>query len=76
MPTLTFELTDLEQNVLAHEARSVEDWIENLVTWQARLAQDEVVESEMTRMLADPTVTSIPPTKEAIFAAYVSSQQQ
>ena len=76
MPTLTFELTDLEQKVLAHEARSVHDWIENLVTWQARLAQDEVVEAEMTRMLADPATTSIPSSKEDIFAAFVSNQQQ
>lgn len=76
MPILTFELTDLEQKVLAHEARSVHDWIENLVTWQARLAQDEVVESELTRMLADPATTSMPSSKEAIFAAFVSNQQQ
>jgi hypothetical protein len=68
MPQITFELTDIEAMVLAHIALDPLDYIDNLATWQARLAMYEVVEAETARMIADPNTTSIPATREEIIA--------
>ncbi len=66
MPQITFELTDTEAMVLAHIALDPLDYIDNLATWRARLAMDEIVAIEMERMLADPNTATIPATKEEI----------
>lgn len=66
MPQITFELTDTEAMVLAHIALDPLDYIDNLATWRARLAMDEIVAMEMERMLADPNTATIPATKEEI----------
>jgi hypothetical protein len=60
MPQITFELTDLEATILGHIALDPLDFIDNLATWQANLAMDEIVESEIQRMIADPNTTTIP----------------
>lgn len=66
MPQITFELTDTEAMVLAHIALDPLDFIDNLATWQANLAMDEIVQSEIDRMLADPNTPTIPSTREEI----------
>jgi hypothetical protein len=66
MPQITFELTDTEAMVLAHIALDPLDYIDNLATWRARLAMEEIVAIEMERMLADPNTATIPATKEEI----------
>lgn len=66
MAQIIFELTDLEAQVLAHIAADPEDWLQNLVDWQVRLAKDEIVESEIARMIADPNCPAIPSDKDEI----------
>ena len=66
MPTITFELSDLEAKVFEHIANNPQEWIENVVRHQVELAKDEVVVSEKQRMLADPEVTHMPSTRDAI----------
>ena len=68
MPQITFELTDVEAMVLAHIALDPLDYIDNLATWQARLAMDEIIEAETARMIADPNTTTIPSSREEIVA--------
>lgn len=66
MPQITFELTDIEAMVLAHIALDPLDFIDNLTTWQANLAMDEIVQKEIERMIADPNTPTIPSTREEI----------
>lgn len=67
MPQIQFELTDFEDKVLATSMASVQDWLENLCTWQARLVMDSVVDTEIQSLLADPTVQTIPSNRNEIF---------
>ncbi len=68
MPQITFEMTDTEAMVLAHIALDPLDYIDNLATWRARLAMDEIATREIKRRLADPTWTEpIPADKMAVF---------
>jgi hypothetical protein len=66
MPQITFELTDLEATILGHIALDPLDFIDNLATWQANLAMDEIVDAEVQRMLADPNTTTIPSDRQEI----------
>jgi hypothetical protein len=66
MPQITFEMTDTEAMVLAHIALDPLDYIDNLATWRARLAMDEIVEMEIARMIADPNTPTIPSSREEI----------
>lgn len=66
MPQITIELTDVEAMVLAHIALDPLDFIDNLATWRARLAMDEIVEMEVARMIADPNTPTIPSSPEEI----------
>ena len=77
MPTITIELTDAEVKAMEHVAVSVQDWAENALKNRARIAMDEIYNSEVARMTADPTVTAIPADKEAVvLAADIKSAQQ
>ena len=66
MPTITFELSDLEAKVFEHIANNPQEWIENCVRHQVELVKDEIVVAEKQRMLADPEITHIPATRDAI----------
>jgi hypothetical protein len=66
MSQITFELTDLQATILGHIAMDPLDWIGNIVEWQANIATDEIVEMEVQRMLADPTITTIPSDRNQI----------
>ena len=77
MPTITIELTDAEVKAMEYVALSVQDWAENALKNRARQAMDEIYNSEVTRMTADPDITSIPADKEAVvLAADIKSAQQ
>ena len=69
MTTYTIELNDAEVKAMEFVALSVQDWIDNAVSNRARQAMDEIYNSEVARMTADPTVTSIPADKEAVVLA-------
>ncbi len=59
MKTITFEITDVEQKVLAASARLPQDWVENAVNHLISLAKDEIVQKELARMIEDPNVVAI-----------------
>ncbi len=69
MTTYTIELTDAEVKAMEYVAVSVQDWADNALQNRARQAMDEIYNSEVARMTADPTVTSIPADKEAVVLA-------
>ena len=50
MPTITFELSDLEAKVFEHVANNPQEWIENCVRHQVELVKDEVVVAEKQRL--------------------------
>jgi len=60
MTTYTIELTDAETKAMEYVAVSVQDWADNALKNRARIAMDEIYQSEVTRMTEDPTVTAIP----------------
>ena len=65
----TIELNDAEVKAMEFVALSVQDWIDNAVSNRARIAMDEIYNSEVQRMTNDPTVTAIPADKEAVVLA-------
>ena len=64
--TYTISITDAEKKALEYIAFSVQDWIDNAVDNRARQAIDEIYNSEVARMTADPSITSIPADKDQV----------
>ena len=69
MTTYTITLTDAEVKAMEYVAFSVQDWADNALQNRARQAMDEIYDSEVARMTADPDITSIPADKEAVVLA-------
>ena len=69
MTTYTIELTDAETKAMEYVAVSVQDWADNALKNRARIAMDEIYQSEVTRMTEVPTITAIPADKEAVVLA-------
>ena len=69
MTTYTITLTDAEVKAMEYVAFSVQDWADNALQNRARQAMDEIYDTEVARMTADPTITSIPADKEAVVLA-------
>jgi hypothetical protein len=67
--TYTVSITDSEKKALEYVAFSIQDWIDNAVDNRARQAIDEIYNSEVARMTADPDITSIPADKDAVVLA-------
>jgi hypothetical protein len=44
----------------------IQEWLQITLTGRAGVAIDDLVKSEMSRMLSDPTVTNIPADKNSI----------
>lgn len=63
------ELSDAQVKALAYVAYDPQYWIQNAASERARLAMEEIFQLEVTRMLADPTVTEIPADREAVVLA-------
>jgi hypothetical protein len=66
MNTFTVTLTDAELKALAFIAYSPQDWINNVVHERCRIAMEEIFTTEVARMVADPTTTSIPANREQV----------
>ncbi len=66
---ITITLTEAETKALAYVAYDPQEWAENAVKERARIAMEEIFQTEAQRMLADPTVTSIPADREAVVLA-------
>ena len=69
MNTFTVTLTDAEYKALAHIAYDPQEWVDNAIKVRCQTAMEEIFAQEVTRMLADPTVTSIPADREAVVLA-------
>ena len=69
MTTYTITLTDAQVKAMEYVAFSVQDWADNALQNRARQAMDEIYDSEVARMTADPDITSIPADKEAVVLA-------
>jgi hypothetical protein len=65
----TTTLTDSEKKAMEYVAVSVQDWADNALQNRARIAIDEIYNSEVARMTADPDITSIPADKDAVVLA-------
>jgi hypothetical protein len=52
MATYTITLTDAEDKALHSVAISAQDWMDNVVHERCRLAIDEIVNSEVQRLIA------------------------
>lgn len=70
MRTIRFEVTDAEQKVIEHYCADPQDWVENACEHLIALAKDQMVEDELARMVADPTVTEMVTDKNLIVGNY------
>lgn len=69
MNTFTITLSDVELVALSHVMADPQEWAQNAISERARIATDEIVQREIARMVADPTVTEIPATAAEIVMA-------
>lgn len=66
---ITITLTDAEAKALAYVAYDPQEWADNVVHERARLAMEEIFQTELQRMLNDPNTTEIPADREAVILA-------
>jgi len=65
----TIILTEAEEKAFAYIALDPQEWIQNAATVRARIAMEEIFQSEVQRMIADPEITEIPADREAVVLA-------
>lgn len=58
--TITMEFTELDWKCLRYFAADPEEWARNFVKARIFAAKQEIYQSEVKRMTADPNITSIP----------------
>ena len=56
----TITLTDSENKAMEHIAYSVQEWIDNAVKNRARIAKEQIYNTEIERMNTDPSIDTIP----------------
>ena len=66
---ITITLTAAQEKGLAYVAESPQEWAENAVHNRCAIAMNEIYDIEVTRMTADPSITSIPADKDAVVLA-------
>ncbi len=66
---ITIILTEAETKALSFVALSPQEWAENVVKERARLAMEEIFQSEISRMIQDPNIQDIPANVEAVVMA-------
>ena len=54
--SFTVECSEVEHKALQHCMSNVQQWLQLTITGRAGVAIDDLVKSEMTRMLSDPSV--------------------
>jgi len=64
--SFTVSCTEVEHKALQHCMADIQEWLQLTLTGRAGVAIDDLVKSEMSRMLSDPTVTNIPADKNSI----------
>ena len=71
------ELNDAQAKALSYVAYDPQDWIQHAALERARLAMEEIFQLEVSRMLADPSITEIPADREAVvLAANIQSAKE
>jgi hypothetical protein len=61
--SFTIKCSNVEQKALLYVMTDIEAWLQATLNGRASSAIDEVVKTETARMMADPTITSIPANK-------------
>ena len=75
--TYTVTLNEAQQKAMEYVAYDPAEWVKNVVENRARLAIEEIYQSEVKRMTADPSITSIPADKDAVVnAAEIKTAKQ
>jgi len=64
--SFTVQCSEVEYKALQHCMSDVQEWLQITLTGRAGVAIDDLVKSEMTRMLSDPSVTNIPADRNTI----------
>jgi len=70
----TIELTKAENKALSYISKNPQEWIQNAAINRARIAMDEIVQLEVSRMTADPNIEQIPANREEIVLSADLSQ--
>lgn len=68
MPQFSIFLTELESKMLNHTVADPSDWIDNLVEWRVRIAQDEYLPTAIAQLKANGA-TAIPASRDEIIQA-------
>lgn len=68
MPQFSVFLTAIESKILEHTVADPSDWIDNLVEWRVRIAQDDYLPTAIEQLKANGA-TSIPATRDEIILA-------
>jgi|LauGreDrversion4_2_1035121.scaffolds.fasta_scaffold1926715_1 hypothetical protein len=64
--SITIELTPVQYKALSCACSNVQEWVDNAATARAYVAYEEIVTKEVARMMADPSINSIPANKDDI----------
>jgi hypothetical protein len=64
----SIHFTKLEAYLMEHIAADVSDWIQNLVDWRVRIAEDDFL-PQATQAIIDSGATHLPATREGIINA-------
>jgi len=62
-------LTEAEEKALSYVASSPQEWAENAVKERARIAMNEIFQTEVQSMLLDPNINEIPADVEKVVLA-------
>jgi hypothetical protein len=65
---ITINLDDIDEKCMRYFAASPEEWVNNFVDARIFAAKQEIYQSEIRRMTADPSVTSIPADIDTVVA--------
>jgi len=68
MAQFSIYLTELQDKLLKHTVANPSDWIDNLVEWRVRIAQDEFLPTAIAQLEVNGA-TSIPGTRDEIILA-------
>ena len=68
MAQFSIYLTELQDKLLKHTVANPTDWIDNLVEWRVRIAQDDFLPTAIAQLEASGA-TSIPGTRDEIILA-------
>ena len=75
--TYTVTLNEAQQKAMEYVAYDPAEWVKNVVENRARMAIEEIYNSEVARMTADPSISTIPADKNAVVnAANIKTAKQ